>query len=96
MTVYDRSDGFSSDVLLLKDVASSLRATEIENLYICQYDNRRPYLLAHLASDLRIRNLYLPVPQNERERAIAKRLEQEAKLHQIRVDYEDVTTDKNT
>ena len=85
--VYDYSEGFGTNVALLVQQCDSARCTEIGDLVITQYDNRRPYLLASLSSSVLVRRVRLPQPKNEREEAIAARIAQEAELHGITVFY---------
>jgi hypothetical protein len=64
-----------------------VRCTEIGDLVITKYDNRRPYLLASLSSSVLVRRVRLPQPKNAREEALAARIAQEAELHGITVLY---------
>lgn len=85
--VYDYSEGFGTNVALLAEQCNSVRCTEIGDLVITKYDNRRPYLLASLSSSVLVRRVRLPQPKNAREEALAARIAQEAELHGITVLY---------
>ena len=85
--VYDDSEGFGTNVALLVEQCDSVRCTEIGDLVITKYDNRRPYLISSISASVLVRRVRLPMPQNVREEAIAARIEQEAELHGITVLY---------
>lgn len=87
MVAVDRSDEFLTDVYQLRDAARQERCTEIGDLVLTRYDDQKAYLIHRLASVMSVRRLRLPMARDERERAIAKRLEQEAHSWGIEVYY---------
>ncbi len=81
----DFSDG--TEAYSVAQAVSEHRCTELEDLVLNHYHNRDTVLLASLSKRILVRHLRLPAPENDEERAIAKRLEQEAALHGIEVLY---------
>lgn len=81
----DRSDGSLIDVYQFRDAARQHRCTEIGDLVLTSYDDQKTYLIHRLASIMTVRRLRLPEARDERERAIAKRLEGEALSRGIEV-----------
>lgn len=72
----------------IRTAALDARCTELDELVICRYDEQLPTFLFSLSARIRIRDLHLPTPQNDREAAMAARLEQDATLHRICVHYD--------
>ena len=83
----DLSSGVETCAGQFKRAADHAGCNEIDDLILSRYYNRSPYLLASLSERLCVRRVRLPLPQNDLEQAIAKRLEQEAELHGIEVLY---------
>lgn len=81
----DFSDG--TEAYSVKQAATEHRCTELDDLVLNHYHNKDTVLLTALSERILVRRLRLPVPENDEERAIAKRLEQEAALHGIEVLY---------
>ena len=68
--------------------ANDARCTEIDDLVFCRYYNQATYFIASLAAKLRVERVHFPTPTDDRERAIAARLAEEAELHGIEVFYD--------
>ena len=83
----DFSDGNASDVYALKMAAGQERCTELRDLILGRYYNSQPYFLYEIATRVRVQNLHLPIPQSDSDRAMAKRLEEDAARYGIRVFY---------
>ena len=83
----DLSSGVETCAGQFKRAAKHAGCNEIDDLILSRYYNRSPYLLSSMAERFLVRRVRLPVPQNDLERAIAERLEQEAALHGIKVLY---------
>lgn len=83
----DFSDGSVSIGQSLREALTSARCTELRELVFTHYHSKMSYLIASLSADAQIFALRLPAPINEKEQAIAARLEQEAGLHGISVIY---------
>ena len=83
----DFSGGRYDKAYDLRLAAREVNATEIGDLVFTRYANLQPYVLQENATAMRIRNLHLPVPRDDWERAMAMRMEQEASLYGIRVHY---------
>ena len=88
MIAVDDGEVTWNDAARLEHIAHSLRCNEIGDLVLEQYDDRHAYLISSLSARIKIRRIRLPLPQNQRERAIASRLESEAALHGIVVCYD--------
>ncbi len=86
--IYDTSNAAVS-AYDIRTAALDARCTELDELVICRYDEQLPPFLARLSARIRVRDLHLPTPQDDRETAIAVRLEQEAAVHGIRVHYDE-------
>lgn len=83
----DLSSGVETCAGEFKFAADATGCNEIDDLILSRYYNRSPYLLSSISERLIVRRVRLPMPQNDLERDIAKRLEQEAALHGIEVLY---------
>ena len=83
----DFSGGRYDKAYDIRLAAREVNATEICDLVFTRYANLQPYVLQENATAMRIGNLHLPVPRDDWERAMAKRMEQEASLYGIRVHY---------
>ncbi len=81
----DFSDG--TEAYSIYTAATEHRCTELDELVLNHYHNKDTVLLSSLSRRILVRRLRLPVPHTDAERAIAKRLEQEAALHGIEVLY---------
>ena len=88
MIAVDDGEVTWNDAARLEHIAHSLRCSEVGDLILVQYDDRHAYLISSLSERIKIRRIRLPLPQNQRERAIASRLESEAALHGIIVCYD--------
>ncbi len=77
----------SGDVAAFATLARQNRCTELDELLLTDYDNRRAYVLHCLAERIPVRRLRLMPPQNDRERAVAARIEEEALRYGIEVRY---------
>ena len=83
----DFSNGkYSVDQLIENSVIDS-RCTELQELILTHYHSETSNLIASLSARIKVRSLRLPIPNCEKEQAIAKRLAQEAQLHGIGVIY---------
>lgn len=81
-------DAYAGEASALADYAAEMRCTELGDLFLDRYINRQTYFVSEIASRIRVRQLHLPTPRNERERAIAKRIEEEARMHGMEVLYD--------
>lgn len=81
----DFSDG--TEAYSIYTAASEHRCTELDDLVLNHYHNKNTVLLSSLSKKILVHRLRLPTPHTDSERAIAKRLEQEAALHGIEVLY---------
>lgn len=88
LIVVDDAKTDENDLFRLLALAETERCTEIGDLVLCNYEDRHSYLISRLAAKIKIRRLHLPMPKNNGERAIAARLEDEARLHGIDVCYD--------
>lgn len=71
-------------VAFLKDVGY----TEIDELTVSSYDNKRSYMIGILSERIFVRGVRLPTPSSELEMAIAKRIEEECVRREIAVRYD--------
>ena len=85
--VFDLSGGNGATVGLIEEAMKQSKCTEMQALIFTHYHSQATRLIASLSSEIKIRTLRLPVPNCEKEIAIAKRLEQEAVLYGIEVIY---------
>jgi ComEC/Rec2-related protein len=83
----DFSGGRYDQSYLLTSSAREVNCTELRDLVFTRYANLQPYVLQENATAIRIQNLHLPVPRDDWERAMAKRMEQQASLYGITVHY---------
>lgn len=83
----DFSGGRYDQSYLLASSAREVNCTELRDLVFTRYANLQPYVLQENATAIRIQNLHLPVPRDDWERAMAKRMEQQASLYGITVHY---------
>ena len=72
----------------IKTAATREHCTELEGLVLSRYYNQATYFIAKVAERNCVLVLHLPIPTDDRERAIAARLAAEAELHGIRVTYD--------
>lgn len=84
----DLSNGLATSSGQIHTAARENRCTELDDLILTRYYGRSPFLISSLAGRIRIHTLRLPEPLNETERAIARRLEEEASSHGIAVRYD--------
>ena len=78
----------SADAVRLTDLARENRCTELDELILTDYDNRRVYVLSCIAERMPVRCLRLRPVQNDYERAVAARIEEVATLYGIEVRYD--------
>lgn len=83
----DLSNGLATSSSQLHLSARRERCTELDDLILTRYYGRAPFLISSLAQRIRIHTLRLPEPLNDTERAIARRLEEEAASYGIKVLY---------
>ncbi len=69
----------------IADGMAEARCTELDDLVLTHYYHQATYFLSALAGDVKIRNLRLPPPKDEREEGIAWRLTEEAEARGIKV-----------
>lgn len=82
------TSGNASEAYEIKVAANDAHCTEIDDLVFCGYYNQATYFIASLAAKIRVERVHFPTPTDERERAIAARLAEEAELHGIEVFYD--------
>lgn len=82
------TSGAASASYEIKTAATDEHCTEIDDLILSRYYNQATYFIAKVSERSRVRVLHMPVPCDDRERAIAARLAEEAELHGIRVAYD--------
>lgn len=85
--VFDCSKGSKTITARIQNAILESKCTELQELVVTHYHPQTAYMIASLSSDMKIRTLRLPVPNCEKEFALANRLEQEANLHGITVCY---------
>ncbi len=78
----------SSEAYEIKMASLSAHCTEVGDLVFTGFYNQGNYFINKLASGIKVRRIHFPEPGNENERAIAMRLEQEARLHGMTVEYD--------
>ena len=83
----DFSDGNGITSKQISEALYHSKCTELEVLILTHYHPQATRLIASLSSDIKIRTVRLPIPNCEKEQAVAMRLEQEAELHGIDVVY---------
>lgn len=84
----DISDGRSAASYALTVALRENGCAELDDLILTHYHSGTAAMLAKLSGSVRVRRLRLPVPVTDDERAIAARLEQEARLHRMEVLYD--------
>lgn len=80
--------GAASGAYEIRAAALAARCSEIDDVVILRYYNQATYFIFTVSGTIKLRNLHLPIPADERERAIAARLEQEARLYGMNVYYD--------
>lgn len=80
--------GNASEAYEIKLTATADYCTEVNDLVFCRYYNQATYFVGRLAGEVMVRRMHLPKPSDDRDRAIARRLEQEAALYGIEVEYD--------
>ncbi len=83
----DATDGRAPHVKAIRETLKAERCGELTELFLTRYYNMEASYLRSLATTVRLRRLHLPVPLNDADRAIALRLEEEAALHGVAVQY---------
>ena len=73
--------------MFLDEYKFFLLCDEKKSVFV-RYYNQGTYLISDLSSRMLVRRLHLPTPSDERERAIAERLSEEAELHGIEVFFD--------
>ena len=86
--VVNDTSGAASASYEIKTAATDEHCTEIDDLVLSRYYNQATYFIAKVSERSKVRVLHMPLPSDERERAIAARLSDEAELHGIRVEYD--------
>lgn len=88
----DFSDGGSLGARTLARDAKDAGCTEIGDLILTHYHDRAAYFLSSICRQIRVRTLRLPKPCDAADRAIARRLREEAELHgtEVRFDADDL------
>ncbi len=86
--VVNDTSGAASASYEIKAAATDEHCTEIDDLILSRYYNQATYFIAKVSERSRVRMLHMPTPADDRERAIAARLEAEAALHGIPVMYD--------
>ena len=86
--VVNDTSGAASASYEIKTAATDEHCTEIDDLILSRYYNQATYFIAKVSERSKVRVLHMPIPSDDRERAIAARLADEAKLHGIRVEYD--------
>ncbi len=84
----DFSDGTATCAGALSDALTQAGCTELKDLIISHYHNKTSYYIISMAANVKVRNLHLPFPKTEEERAIAKRLREEAERQGMCVWYD--------
>ncbi len=84
----DFSDGTATCATALSDALTQAGCTELKDLIISHYHNKTSYYIISMAANVKVRNLHLPFPKTEEERAIAKRLREEAERQGMCVWYD--------
>jgi hypothetical protein len=80
--------GNASGDVEIHTLALARRSTEIDDMVLPRYYNQANYFIQTVAGEIKVRRLHMPIPQDEREKAIAGRLAEEAALHGITVEYD--------
>ena len=83
----DFSEGTSAIGKRIVSAVTEAKCTELGELILTHYHSDASHLIASLTSQIKLRTLRLPIPNCEKETAIAARLEQEAELHGVAVRY---------
>lgn len=86
--VINDTRGNASGAYEIKLSATADYCTEVGDLVFCRYYNQATYFISRLSSVVQVRRLHLPKPRDAREEAIARRLEQEARLFGVEVSYD--------
>ncbi len=79
----DASDGSGQPAKAILKAMEEERCSELSDLFLTRYYNMESSYLRTLATQTRLRRLHLPIPTDDRERAIAQRLRQEGELHGV-------------
>lgn len=83
--VVNHTSGALNPAYEIKTVVNQACCTEIKSLVFDSYYQQSTYLLCKLSERICVRTLHLPLPQNEREAAISKRICIDAERYGIRV-----------
>lgn len=86
--IVDMSSGSEADVGAMVLLAEEAGVSEIDELIMTRYYSRSPFLVAALGSELTLRTLRLPPPQNTDEEAIAMRIAEEAERLSVEVRFD--------
>ena len=84
---FDLSGGSGATIRQIKNAIAQSKCAELQELVLTHYHSQATRLISSLSSQIKIKTLRIPAPNCEKERAISKRLEQEATLHGIEVVY---------
>ena len=82
------TSGAASGAYEIRTAALAARCSEISDVVLLRYYNQATYFLSSVSGTIKLRNLHLPIPADAREEAIAKRLEEEARLQGMAVYYD--------
>ena len=80
--------GNASEDYEIHAMALKRRCTEIGDMVLSRYYNQANYFIRTVSGEIKVRRLHMPMPQDEREWAIAARLADEARLYEIEVAYD--------
>ncbi len=86
-TVIDLSASDAANPYSVVATVQEERCTEIGELVLTHYQNSHASYVRILSGRVRVRRLILPTPCDAREAAIAKRIADEAALHNVSVSY---------
>ncbi len=86
--LFNGMSGNSSESYEIKLQTLQLNCTEIKDVVVLRYYNQETYFLYRLTSEIKVRNLHLPEPQNEREVHIAAVLADTAEYYGVTVIYD--------
>ncbi len=86
--VFDFSDGSGGNAYDIVLAAEEAQCVEIADLVISHYHNQASHFIYSITSQIKVRNLHLPQPQNEWEEGVARRMCEEAERHGVAVCFE--------
>lgn len=83
----DFSSGSATISRQICNTVTNLKCTELQELILTHYHPEATFQIASICAQIKLRNIRMPVPENDDDRAIASRLEEEAALHDVDVCY---------